>query len=369
MESLARLAVLSVIVIVLSGCSGEIGESSSATSTPCKVSDPDIGASYAGPCSNGLAEGRGQARGRDAYEGEFSAGSAHGRGVYIWGTDTDWSGHRYEGEFVHDTRSGFGTYSVPAADAAEFYTKNGKRVGDRLVVTGLWIDGELEESCDTEIACYGGATEEGGEAEETTGPTASSRQVFTAKSVMRLVVSEVSETDKQRVHCALQEGLTQMMEGQPSTAVVTAVEAQKLIAVFSDKRKAIKLLGQCSARIAAGTWSSKGGDDPYQDLDMNELLVDIDNFRDGDMIRVVGVGRVIDAGGILGSVLQIGKTPASSSVLVDFSKIPRDQKLALVEACDGGPAVACRLRVEGKTGDIMVVQSGIVADAVQVLVE
>ncbi|GAB1394994.1 hypothetical protein MASR1M60_31580 [Rhodocyclaceae bacterium] len=52
--------------------------------TPCKVADQDIAASYKGGCKDGLADGKGEARGRDSYVGEFKAGLPHGQGTYVW---------------------------------------------------------------------------------------------------------------------------------------------------------------------------------------------------------------------------------------------------------------------------------------------
>lgn len=72
----------------------------------CRVLDPELQASYVGPCVNGLAEGVGSARGIAEYQGEFRAGRKHGQGVKAWP-----NGDRYEGGFVEDRKEGFGKYS------------------------------------------------------------------------------------------------------------------------------------------------------------------------------------------------------------------------------------------------------------------
>jgi hypothetical protein len=71
----------------------------------CKVLDPELQASYSGPCVNGMAEGEGSARGIADYQGSFRAGRKHGKGVKTWK-----NGDRYEGDFVEDRREGQGTY-------------------------------------------------------------------------------------------------------------------------------------------------------------------------------------------------------------------------------------------------------------------
>jgi len=72
----------------------------------CRVLDPELQASYAGPCASGLAEGSGSAAGIAQYQGEFKAGRKHGQGVKTWP-----NGDRYEGEFVEDRKEGTGTYA------------------------------------------------------------------------------------------------------------------------------------------------------------------------------------------------------------------------------------------------------------------
>jgi len=104
----------------------------------CRVVDPELQGTYAGPCVNGLAEGRGVASGTAQYEGEFKAGKKdgkgvktwpngdryegdfvedrkQGRGVYTWGRGP-WEGERYEGEFAGDRRNGFGEYRYSSGD-------------------------------------------------------------------------------------------------------------------------------------------------------------------------------------------------------------------------------------------------------------
>jgi hypothetical protein len=109
-----------------------------ARAEDCRVLDPELQASYRGPCVNGLAEGQGVADGTAHYEGGFKAGRKHGkgvktwpngdryeggfaddqregRGIYTWGPGP-WQGERYEGGFAADRRSGYGEYRYASGD-------------------------------------------------------------------------------------------------------------------------------------------------------------------------------------------------------------------------------------------------------------
>jgi hypothetical protein len=111
---------------------------SSAAGQTCKVLDPELQSSYAGPCLNGLAGGEGRASGIATYEGGFKAGRKHGYGVKAWpngdryeGSFADgkkegqgkyswgrgpWRGETYEGGYVDDKRHGEGIYRWPTGD-------------------------------------------------------------------------------------------------------------------------------------------------------------------------------------------------------------------------------------------------------------
>jgi hypothetical protein len=78
---------------------------SCALAQECRVLDPELQVSYAGPCVDGLASGTATAIGIAEYRGEFRAGRKHGKGVKTWA-----NGDRYEGEFFEDRLEGFGVY-------------------------------------------------------------------------------------------------------------------------------------------------------------------------------------------------------------------------------------------------------------------
>ncbi|ODM33802.1 hypothetical protein A6779_05570 [Marinobacter adhaerens] len=104
----------------------------------CKVFDVDISLSYFGDCKNGLASGKGVAKGRDFYNGEFLRGQPHGIGAYEWGLESDWAGDRYEGDFVDGERTGFGTYRFD---------------NPKLLKTGLFFQGAYVLECESRQEC------------------------------------------------------------------------------------------------------------------------------------------------------------------------------------------------------------------------
>ena len=87
-----------------------------ALAADCKVNDSDISEEYVGGCVNGLAHGKGKAKGRDTYEGEFKQGNKHGKGRYTWA-----NGDKYEGDYLDDMRNGKGN---------EIYKNEGTYEGD-----------------------------------------------------------------------------------------------------------------------------------------------------------------------------------------------------------------------------------------------
>lgn len=114
-----------------------IGHSSaSAQNANCKVRDKDIAEIYKGGCKDGLAQGKGLAKGRDVFEGEFFEGDKI-KGKYTWA-----NGLSYDGEWKNDTMHG-----------------NGKMVavnGD-LVYQGQWLNGKRQGQTEQEKKRSAGA--------------------------------------------------------------------------------------------------------------------------------------------------------------------------------------------------------------------
>ena len=103
------------IVLILVLVSGNITYSQESD---CKVLKPEISESYSGGCKNGLADGKGVARGIDYYEGQFDKGLPTGKGTYKWADGT-----YYEGHWENGNREG-----------------SGKMVYIDSTVTGYWKD-------------------------------------------------------------------------------------------------------------------------------------------------------------------------------------------------------------------------------------
>jgi len=100
-----------------------------AQTTKCQVRDQDIAAVYKGGCKDGLAHGKGLAKGRDVFEGEFFEGDKL-KGKYTWANGTT-----YDGEWKNDKQHGRGTM------------RNGN--GD-LVFEGQWVNGKRQGKSEQE---------------------------------------------------------------------------------------------------------------------------------------------------------------------------------------------------------------------------
>jgi len=71
----------------------------------CKVLIPALDGEYEGKCKNGLAHGKGVARGIDTFTGTFRNGLPHGKGRYEWST-----GEVYDGDWKNGLRDGEGQF-------------------------------------------------------------------------------------------------------------------------------------------------------------------------------------------------------------------------------------------------------------------
>lgn len=72
----------------------------------CKVMVPALQGVYQGGCKKGLAHGKGFAKGKDQYTGDFKKGFPDGSGTYVWS-----NGSVYVGEWRKGKRNGKGSYT------------------------------------------------------------------------------------------------------------------------------------------------------------------------------------------------------------------------------------------------------------------
>lgn len=91
----------------------------------CKVLLESISESYQGDCKDGLAHGKGIAKGVDVYDGKFKKGLPQGSGTYTWA-----NGDYYVGNWKEGLRDGKGEL---------FTVISGKKI------KGIWKEGEFEK--------------------------------------------------------------------------------------------------------------------------------------------------------------------------------------------------------------------------------
>lgn len=90
----------------------------------CKVLIHAISQNYKGACLNNLAEGKGEAKGKDKYIGFFHEGLPEGKGKYTFG-----NGNVFEGNFKMGKKEGEGKFIFSIA-------------GKKMVQKGFWQNDE-----------------------------------------------------------------------------------------------------------------------------------------------------------------------------------------------------------------------------------
>lgn len=104
-------AISTIIIFLFLSFNKVLGQNS------CKVILQPISESYEGGCKNGLAHGKGIAKGTDKYEGKFKNGLPEGRGTYFWST-----GEYYVGTWKAGKRNGKGKFhfKMNGADSVRY---------------------------------------------------------------------------------------------------------------------------------------------------------------------------------------------------------------------------------------------------------
>jgi hypothetical protein len=87
----------------------------------CEIRLDAIKGTYTGDCVDGKADGKGKAKGTDAYEGDFKEGYPEGKGMYTWQ-----DGHYFIGFFKKGRKEGHGDMYFESA------------AGNDSVITGYW---------------------------------------------------------------------------------------------------------------------------------------------------------------------------------------------------------------------------------------
>ncbi|MBL7838675.1 MAG: hypothetical protein JNJ75_00905 [Cyclobacteriaceae bacterium] len=90
----------------------------------CTVKLNDISGKYTGDCKGGLAHGKGTAKGKDSYAGEFVNGLPEGKGTYVYE-----NGNTYTGYWTNGLKNGQGKFVY-------------KLAGKEYVQKGYWKNGD-----------------------------------------------------------------------------------------------------------------------------------------------------------------------------------------------------------------------------------
>lgn len=109
-----------LICFVLIGFSNVFSQQIDST----KVLMSEISKSYKGKSKNGLADGKGTAKGEDSYTGEFKNGLPDGKGKYTYK-----NGNNFTGYFSEGLKNGKGTFN---------YSINGNWFSQK----GYWVKGD-----------------------------------------------------------------------------------------------------------------------------------------------------------------------------------------------------------------------------------
>ena len=113
-----KIGILTVLLLVI----GALAYAQKSDS--CRVLLKEIQGTYRGDCKDGLANGKGAAKGTDSYVGHFKNGLPEGKGRYTYQ-----NGNTFDGYWSNGLKNGKGEFT---------YSMNGQK----MVQKGYWKDGD-----------------------------------------------------------------------------------------------------------------------------------------------------------------------------------------------------------------------------------
>ena len=328
---MSRLCCLIALIVLFSGCN--------LKTENCLVHDVDISGKYLGECLNGLAEGMGEARGRDTYIGTFKAGNPHGKGNYKWGAGSAWNGDMFVGEFrdgerkVGEYRSkngivykghfykaklyGFGTISYPSELLIDKnFIKSVKKKSQEYEVMGFWKDDKLLYGCDSDIDC-----------ENLWAETVQNIEIYlNGKNIV------TAERDAAKLSLLLSKCLKNNVNDND---LMKCIEKENSLYVYT------------IAYTIAADAIKKGG---FNDLDKIKAGM----ISSGEEILTVGVGNYV-----FGNIVLTSGAFDLSPIMVNLEKLAPDRKLIAIRNCNG-VSFGCKLIVMGvvkQTGTITAIEA------------
>ncbi|KAB2312220.1 hypothetical protein F8A87_05830 [Betaproteobacteria bacterium SCN2] len=351
-----------MFVSLIGGCGSEKEGKPEEKTLTCVVRDVNISAEYSGECKDGLAQGKGVAKGRDKYEGSFAKGLPHGSGIYTWnhtGNGAVWDGQFYRGE-----RSGLGTLSVDMGNKdaqLEYIKKDGALEGNKYVVRGFWLNGKLMAKCSPLNECMKGPPSD---FVEINNNIKKQNLLLTTKEMHSRLAKSFAVFDKKLKgvsQCFASEIFDNYFINHPEKAILDANDQIDVMSIFNDNFLLIGIIPEyCLRNIQAGVINAKLSDNPYQTVDIHELKADMPSLTN-QRVEVQGVGIQM-----MGFFLIKPKPEDATTIMVDFEKLPRDEKILVLKQCSDDVIFGCPIKISGKVGTVGM-ETGIVAEKIEIL--
>lgn len=397
------VTIFSVSIFFLAACEEtKIKREAVDAKESCTVFDKDIGNYYKGDCKDGLADGKGLAKGRDTYQGDFKAGGPHGYGVYTWGSGSGFEGDRYEGQWTNDQRTGVGKYTSASGQIDDGEFINGKFQRGKIIhadgqihegglvdgkfdgivrslvpeawligrslpqpedwvlangyyeQTGLYRDGKFIISCTTLDECAQKLESDNAETTEVI-----TREQFRTEWRKAIEDDESFEPLSKSIDCVADFFEEQLFrEGQDSVALK---KAHSLMNDYTFLKSAAEACWPSQEPVSKAEQDKRiiEQKSSYVTKDFNSLKVDIDDLL-GKKIKVSGIAVYM-----MDQMMLKKDAMSANFILTDISNISRDEKLSIFENCNN-PMMGCKVTVEGTVGEVLYEEKGILAESVVV---